>query len=306
MSCRALVIGYGSIGQRHARVLQSLGLQVAVVSRRSIGDGHVVYGDLPAGLHDFSYAVVADETARHAVSLEELSRRAFRGRVLVEKPLFAAPTALPPHKFERAGVGYNLRFHPAVKVLRQSIAGRALQMAHLYVGQWLGDWRKGRDAKATYSGSRVQGGGVLRDLSHELDLATWLFGDWKRVAALGGRLGSITVDSDDGWAILLECERCPVVAIHLSYFDRPARRTITVQSDGATFCADLVANLLDTNGRVEAFAVEPDMTYRDMHQALLADATNVCSLEEGSRIVEMVGTVEQAASQRRWINAAAA
>src|SRR5689334_1222422 len=116
MSRRALVIGYGSIGQRHVRVLETLELEVAVVSRRGIGDGRIVYGNLPAQhLHDFDYVVVANETARHAVSFEELSRMGFRGRVLVEKPLFAAPTELPPHKFEKAGVGYNLRFHPAVR-----------------------------------------------------------------------------------------------------------------------------------------------------------------------------------------------
>jgi len=307
MSRRALVIGYGSIGQRHARVLEWLGLEVAIVSRRGIGEGRTVYGDLPAEhLHNFDYVVVANETARHADSLAGLAQMNFRGGVLVEKPLFAARRGLPQYRFAKAGVGYNLRFHPVVNALRQAIAGRAVQMAHLYVGQWLGDWRRGRDAKATYSGSRIQGGGVLRDLSHELDLATWLFGDWKRVAALGGRLGSVTVDSDDGWAILLECERCPVVAIHLSYFDRPARRAMTVQADGTTFRADLVANVLDTNGKVETFAVEPDATYRHMHHDMLADADSVCTLEEGCRIVAMVEAVEQAVSQRSWINAAAA
>ena len=34
---KALVIGYGSIGMRHARLLQELGMDTAVVSRRSVG-----------------------------------------------------------------------------------------------------------------------------------------------------------------------------------------------------------------------------------------------------------------------------
>lgn len=305
MSRRALVIGYGSIGQRHARVLESLGLEVAIVSRRDIGGGRLVYRDPPQVFHEFGYVVVANETAYHANSLLNLVQSGFHGSVLVEKPLFAKPTALPSHNFEKAGVGYNLRFHPALRALRGAISGRALQMAHLYVGQWLDDWRKGRDARATYSSLRSQGGGVLRDLSHELDLATWLFGDWKRVAALGGRLGSVTVDSDDGWAILLECKDCPVVAIHLSYFDRPARRTLTVHSDGETFSADLVTSALNTNGSVETFAVEPDATYRQMHQAMLGDGKDVCSLDEGGRIVDMIEAIEQAVSVRSWISAAA-
>src|SRR5262249_8589161 len=130
--------------------------------------------------------------------------------------------------------------------------------------------------------------------------------DWKRVAALGGRLGAVTVDSDDGWAILLECDRCPVVAVHLSYFDRPARRAITVQSDGTTFHADLIANAFDTNGSAETFAMEPDASYRNMHQAMLADAQDVCTFEEGSRIVGMVEAIERSMGQRSWVNSAAA
>src|SRR3954452_13362037 len=135
MSQRALMIGYGSIGQRHTRVLEALGYEVTVVSQRGVGDGRAVYRDIPARrLDEFGYAVVANGTVRHAISLAELAQMGFRGRVLVEKPMFAAPTALPQHDFERSGVGYNLRFHTAVKALRQAIADRAVQMAHLYVG----------------------------------------------------------------------------------------------------------------------------------------------------------------------------
>ena len=37
---RALVIGYGSIGQRHVRVLEDLGHEVAVASRRAVEHPH--------------------------------------------------------------------------------------------------------------------------------------------------------------------------------------------------------------------------------------------------------------------------
>ena len=38
---------------------------------------------------------------------------------------------------------------------------------------------------------------MLRDLSHELDYMTWLFGPCRRVAALGGRFGPLAIDSDE-------------------------------------------------------------------------------------------------------------
>jgi predicted dehydrogenase len=303
----ALVVGYGSIGQRHARVLEGLGQSVAIVSRRGSGDGRSVYTDLAGALaeKDFNYVVVADETARHVDSLKTLSAVHYCGSVLVEKPLFAWPAALPGHTFARSGVGYNLRFHPAIQALRESLHGRSVQLASFYVGQWLPDWRPGRDGQSSYSASRAAGGGVLRDLSHELDLATWLFGSWRHVAALGGRLGSITIDADDGWGILLACEKCPVINIQLNSLDRVPRRNITIQADGRTFYVDLIAGSLQIDGRVQNFDLEPDTTYAGMHRALLAGSGDVCSLAEGMSVVELVAAVERAAEGHRWIDRAA-
>src|SRR5262249_8659529 len=254
----------------------------------------------------FNYVVVADETARHADSLAQVAESGHRGYVLVEKPLFAEPAAIPGHRFQRAGVGYNLRFHPAVRALRAALAGRGAQIADLHVGTWLGDWRPGRAIAATYSATRAAGGGALRDLSHELDLATWLFGPWREVAALGGRLGDITVDADDGWGILLACERFPVVSLHLDALDRAGRRTIIVQVDGETLSADLIKGTLSSGQNEQSFPAERDHAYLAMHQALLRDDRDVCSLEEGLGVVRLIAAIENATRERRWIGREAA
>jgi predicted dehydrogenase len=300
---RALIVGYGSIGARHAHVLEELGLAVAVVSRRGAAEGRLMFSSVAHAFAggSFNYVVVADETARHADSLAQVARSGHRGCVLVEKPLFAEPAAIPVHRFQRAGVGYNLRFHPAVRALRAALADRAALIADLHVGQWLGDWRPGRVVAATYSATRALGGGALRDLSHELDLATWLFGPWREVAALGGRLGDITVDADDGWGILLACERCPVVSLHLDTLDRAGRRTITVQVDGETLSADLIKGTLKCGHHEQSFPVERDHTYSAMHQALLRGCGDVCSLEEGLCVVRLIAAIENAKRERRWI-----
>lgn len=304
MSGRALIVGYGSVGQRHARVLDLLGYEVAVVSRRGEAGGRPIIGSLAeAGRSD--YVVIATETAEHADALHALAKSGHKGDVLVEKPLFATAQAIPSHCFRNAGVGYNLRFHPVVQALRAALAGRAAQMAELCVGQWLGDWRPGRDTAKVYSATRAGGGGVLRDLSHELDLAVWMFGEWNDVAARGGRYGNITVDADDAWGILLSCEQCPLVTINLNCLERPGRRTITLQQDGATLRADLVANTLEINGRTQRFMVERDGTYAAMHRALSNGASDVCSLERGLKVCELVQAIEMAQTERRWIGRAA-
>jgi len=285
-------------------VLEGLGYEVLVLSRRGEGGGRPVVASLGEAAA-MGYVVVANETARHGATLDGLAAIGFAGDVLVEKPLFAAPAPLPRHGFRRAGVGYNLRFHPAVRAMREALAGRVVQMAELSVGQWLADWRPGRDAAEVYSATRAGGGGVLRDLSHELDLAVWLFGAWNDVAARGGRFGNVTVDADDGWGILLSCERCPLVTINLNCLDRKGRRTITVQHDGETLRADLVAHTLETAGGTQRFAVERDGTYAAMHRALRAGSPDVCSVHEGLKVCQLVEAIETAQRERRWIGRAA-
>ena len=110
MTARALVIGFGSIGNRHARVLSALGFEVLIVSRRVDLCDAIAFSSVQAACRSgpFDYVVIANETYRHQETLSELAAAGHRGRVLVEKPLFANPAPLPLHHFERAG--YRLQF----------------------------------------------------------------------------------------------------------------------------------------------------------------------------------------------------
>jgi predicted dehydrogenase len=156
-----------------------MGCATAIVSRRAHDlteqPAYTTLADALAA-HGPDYVVVADETARHHETLSALTALCFRGRVLVEKPLFAAPAALPDHGFAALGVGYNLRFHPAVQALRRALDNRPALTVNASVGQYLPDWRPGTDYRLSYSADAARGGGVLRDLSHELDLLIWQFG----------------------------------------------------------------------------------------------------------------------------------
>ena len=137
------------------------------------------------------------------------------------------------------------------------------------------------DYRKSYSASAEQGGGVLRDLSHELDYLTWILGGWSRVGALGGKLSSLESDSEDVFAMLLVTPACPVVTLQLNYLDRPGRRTVIVNTNDHTLEADLIAGTLTVDCNREAFTIERDDTYRMMHAAVLAADTQVlCSAEE--------------------------
>jgi len=296
----ALVVGLGSIGTRHARILRELGLQVSTVSRREGGDFHVIGEAVAAKRPD--YVVIATETARHGRDLQELSETGFAGSVLVEKPLFATPTTAPRYPFTRVSVGYNLRFHPVMAALVERLQGREAITVSAYVGQDIRDWRPGRDHRNTASATVDAGGGALRDLSHELDYLLWLFGPWHRVAAIGGASGARDIDVEDHIDLLLDMQRAPSVHVHMDYLDRQGIRRIRVNVDDETIEADLVGHRLTINGKATDVPSERDESYRAMHVAAMRGTSPVCSLPEALGVVHLIDASERALRSKTWIS----
>lgn len=301
-SRNALVVGQGSIGQRHAAILRELNLQVSTVSRHLPKD-ESNFSDLAEAFaaHIPSYVVIANDSALHHETLSHLSRLRFNGPVLVEKPLFSRSEAVELGDMA-VHVGYQMRFQPTLAKLSQLLGDQKIVSAHAYVGQHLSLWRKNRPYEQSYSASKKGGGGVLRDLSHELDTATWLLGRWKRVTALGGHFSSLSIDSDDVFSLLLETERCPVVSVSMNYLDRCVQRILTINTAEHTYVADVIQGRLSVDGAAEQLEAERNFAYMEMHQRMLdRDGAGVCSLEEGLDVLRLIEAAEDASARGLWI-----
>jgi predicted dehydrogenase len=300
---RALIVGYGSIGQRHVAVLADMGLDVAVVSRREI-DGITRYPDLATALDDWApgYVVIASRTSEHLGDLEVVAASGYDGILLVEKPALNDSVALPRDLPDRSFVAFNLRFHPAVQAMRETLGGAPAFSMHAYVGQYLPDWRPGTDYRQSYSAQKEIGGGVLRDLCHELDLANWLFGPWMQLTAAGGHLSNLEIDSDDSFSLLIEMDLCPVAAISMNYLDKQVTRGMTVHAEAGTFKIDLVNATFTANEKSERYDVGRNDTYIAEHQAILNDRTDVlCRLDQSADVMGMILAAERASRDRIWI-----
>ena len=299
----ALVIGFGSIGQRHARLLREMGLSVHVYSRRTLPE-EKKYQSLDAALKEVhpAYVVIANETSEHYSSLKTVLSFEVP-QVLVEKPLFSASVeSLPESPKSQVCVAYNLRFHPLLQRLCSEINGQSVLSVQVYVGQYLPDWRPQQDYRKSYSVSRAQGGGVLRDLSHELDYINWLFGPWQAISALGGHYSSLSGDSDDVFCLLLKMERCPVVSLQMNYLDRSGRREIIINTEEHTFHLDLVNQEFSRDQEpTSSFSLEKDETYRNQHTDMLQNNGKLCcSLQEGLDVLRMIDAAENSAETETW------
>lgn len=290
---RILIIGNGSIGQRHARLLAEAGHEIAVLSSRTV-ESHRGYTSLELALADFSpdFVIVASITKRHSADLSALSKFGYAKPVLVEKPLVGT---VPPGGVAKPGfpvmVAYNLRFHPVTYALCKALTGRTILAAHIVAGQHLSQWRPTRDMLSTYSASKQAGGGVVRDLSHELDLAQYVLGPLSLISSYAGRVGNVTIDSEDIAAAILSSARCPVVTIHLNYLDHQPRRHWLVITESGSIEADFVRSSLTIDGKFETVPSAPDESYKRMHQAVLAGETGPCDWDEGFATVALADRI---------------
>jgi len=222
---RCVLIGAGNIGQRHARALRALAPEAEIVALRS-GRG----GALPPGVADREIydprealalrpdcAIVADPAPHHPSSAIPMIAAGIP--VLIEKPIAVdaagaealSAAARDPNKIL---VGYVLRHDEALGKfrdwLRGGIVGNIVSV-HLEAGQSLAQWRTGSDLARSISARPETGGGVLFELSHELDSARWLLGEIESLQALADRRGRPALAVEDTALLLLRCEQGPAL-----------------------------------------------------------------------------------------------
>lgn len=248
---RGLVVGLGSIGRRHLANLRALLPAAQLTVWRQHARPENAAGDSsPANRVVFSledalasrptFAFIASPASLHVPTALELARRGVH--LFIEKPLSHSLEGVDELiELCRGGVlvqvGYNFRFHRPLELLREALrAGRIGRPVSLRaeVGQYLPDWRPGADYTQTATAQRRLGGGVLLELSHELDYARWLLGEVESVLAQSARAGDLEIDVEDTADVLLRFVGGATAAIHLNMLERAPRRCCRVTGTDGT------------------------------------------------------------------------
>ena len=254
---KILVAGLGSIGQRHARNLRTLlgdelELQAYRVRRASpvIRDGRAAegdldseydlrsFGDLDEALAERPDAVFVTNPASEHVPVALAAARA-GCHLFVEKPLSHSLDGvdeligLVEEQGLTAMVGYQLRFHPSFGKLRKFARAETFLAARFDVGEYLPDMHPWEDYRGLNYSRSDQGGGVILQQSHDLDLAYALFGMPRRVFAVGGKHSDLEVDVEDTASALLDYGW---TAVHLlqDFLRRPPVRRYELIGANAT------------------------------------------------------------------------
>lgn len=126
-------------------------------------------------------------------------------------------------------VAYPLRFHPAIRRLKEKLKGEEIKSCRMVCTSFLSDWRPNQDVKKSYSARRDQGGGVLLDLSHEIDLAAYLFGEVERIQGKMERRGEVTIDAEDFADLKITHEKS-ATEVYLDCANRQTQRFLEVKT----------------------------------------------------------------------------
>lgn len=296
-----LIIGYGSIGKRHFKILTSLKEKypinnIEIVSKQNIPN-YTTYNKLEniKKLNIYDYFIISNETSLHYPSLKYINQNVNDKVILVEKPLF--DTLKNTQKFynNQIFVAYNLRFHPLITKTKELLSNKTIYYANIFAAQYLPTWRPNTNYRQCYSANINRGGGVLRDLSHELDYINFLFGTLKKVTSINVKTSNLEINSDDIYTAIGFTENNTIINVTLDYISKTPIRRIIIHCKDETIEIDLIKNKLyitDSKSNTIEFKPNPmdkNYTYLHMHQAVLEKKyLQLCNYQEGMDIVSLI------------------
>jgi hypothetical protein len=164
--------------------------------------------------------------------------------IFIEKPLSHNLDGLNQLK-GTIFVGYCLRFDQSLKDFKQKVdkVNRSkIKSVKIVCQSWLPDWRPGKDYRQTYSAKKSLGGGVLLDLSHEIDYALWFFGPVKKVSARLEQAPELEIETEAIADLNLKFVSGVTADFHLSYASHTSERYCEILTDSGTLRWDYQPN----------------------------------------------------------------
>ncbi|MBT8763517.1 Gfo/Idh/MocA family oxidoreductase [Desulfohalobiaceae bacterium Ax17] len=306
---RTLIIGFGSIGKRHAKVLKELypNIDIHLVTSQEI-NAYKTYSELKkvSNIDKFDYFIIASETYKHFPQLKFLENTVENKTILVEKPLFIKKENLKIKK-NNVYVGYNLRFHPIIQEIKNKTKNEKIIYVNAIAGQYLPTWRPERDYRKSYCATKEKGGGVLLDLSHEIDYIQHLFGKINHIEAKNTKISDLEIDSDDLTTAIGKTNKGTIINFSIDYISKIPKRSILVHTLHETIIGDLIQNTLciglkNLEKKETKFSCsDRNYTYRKMHEEIIEGRfRDLCTFDEGLEVIDTIDKIRNSEICKEW------
>jgi len=318
-----LVVGCGSIGTRHARLLGERddvevwlcdvradnleGAQQVVPQAKAFDDFDValqegpdaVFVCTPDGFHK-PMAIAALEAGCDVFCEKPLAENLANAQAIFEATEAAAGMLQ---------VGYVLRYHPAICKIGDLVASG--ELGNLIGGRALvGSYYTLMCATTPFLLESRDA--LILSYSHQIDYLRLFFGDVVRVSAESARLGDLEMmPQPNVFSILLTYASGAIAQLHLDFVQYPERHTLEIIGDRKTVAYDAITSQFYTFERasnsyeVEVIDVPRDDVYRtqiaEFLRAVRTDRIPSVSAADGVAAVEVAKAVIESAHEHRGI-----
>lgn len=323
-----VVIGAGSIGERHLRCFLASGR--CAVSFVELRDElrHEIATRYPAALGfanietalatNPTIALIATPAPLHVPQATAMVDRGLH--VLIEKPLAVVADGvnqLADKVRQRnviAGVAYVYRAHPVLAQLRDALAsgeyGKPVELVAV-CGQHFPLYRPAY--RQTYYTKHETGGGAVQDaLTHIINAGEWLIGPVSRVVADCAHQVLEGIDVEDTVHVLARHGDVPA-SYSLNQHQAPNEATITVICNRGALRFEAHANrwrsIKTLGGEWQDHPLPPlerDTLFQRQANAFIdaieAKAAPACTLEQGLQTLKVNRAILESARREMWIN----
>jgi len=315
------IIGLGSIGKRHLRLVKEIRPDIRIILVRS-GKGaswpeerlaDVTVNTLSEAISNgIDAAIVSTPAVFHVSQSMELIKSGIP--TLIEKPL--------SHELSSAEklrqiwlkektlilLGYTLRHAAATDFFYNKIKkddlGTILSVT-IRCESYLPNWRPDQDYRKTVSAKQNLGGGVLLELSHEIDYANWIFGPFKSVRSMLKNSETLDIDVEDMADIIFETHDKKTVNIHLDFCSQIPSRFCLVNTDKGRLKWDFLKGVIlwtDIDGRSESwdFSEERDEIYKNQLKHFFCCIEEECkekvTINDGVSVLKLIASIQRASN----------
>ena len=298
---KVLIIGFGSIGKRHYEVLLQISQvqNIDLVTKQNI-ENKICYKNLEGvdNINQYDYFVISSETNKHFEQLKFLEENVKNKLILCEKPLFESKKDLEI-KNNKVFLGYVLRFHPLLEKLKEFVKNENIILVNSKCGQYLASWRPHTDYKNCYSAKKEEGGGVLLDLSHEIDYVQWLCGQINEIKSYQVKVSDLEINSDDLTMLIGKTNKNIFVNISIDYISKNTHRKLFVETFKHTYELDFISAKLtkkNKTGLEEIYSfsnLERNYMFEKMHLDIFNQQKNICTFIEALEVMDTISTIQE-------------
>ena len=329
-TCDFLVVGTGNISLKHSINIKEIykNKTIAILKRsnskfnkrlKSISNYFIKDFDDISPKTSKSIAIIASPATFHIDDALKLAKKGFN--LLIEKPISTDKSKVKTlqkicnQKKLKSLVGYNIRFLESLvklkNIIKRKIYGEIFHV-HIYVGSNFKSWRNPNSYLQTVTVKKEFGGGVLNELSHEIDYMIYLFGlpDSVIVNAIRNKKGKLDVESNIT-AIFKYNKKKFNVTMHLNFLSDNVSRYCLTEFNSASLKINIFKNTMITSGhnkkmRIETFENSLENTYK----AELKYLTNCIKkniqvspgIKEGLDALITINAMKDSITKRREIN----